>query len=246
MDLLDIHTMKLNNLLSELTFVIPARVNSSRIPKKVLQKLEMPNGDKITLLDLKIQNLLKLTEPQKIILSSGEDELIDIGNNYGIMISRRSEEFFKAGYQTTTRQSINEVIKDVKTKYTAWTPPVVPFHDSKCIRLALNYYCNNCNPASNASLTTIVHEKAYYWYKNLPLNYSPDENHVQSQYLEPLQKITNGLYLAKTEDMRLCGYYLTKDVVLYEVDIINGVDIDNMHDLVMAQQLSKMFYTNDM
>jgi CMP-N-acetylneuraminic acid synthetase len=236
--------MKLSDLLSELTFVIPARINSSRVPRKVLQKLEMPNGDKITLLDLKIKNLLKLTGPQNIILSTGEDELIEIGNNYGILISRRSEEFFKAGYQTSTRQSINEVIKDVKTKYTAWTPPVVPFHDSKCIRLALNYYCNNCNPASNTSLATIVNEKAYYWYKNVPLNYSPGINHVQSQLLEPLQKITNGLYLAKTEDMRSSGYFLTKDIVLYEVDSINGVDIDNMYDLITAQQLSKIFYTN--
>jgi CMP-N-acetylneuraminic acid synthetase len=226
--------MKLANICA----VIPARIESSRVEQKVFQKISY-YGKEISLIEIKILELLKLFPKENIIVSAGEEPLKEVAERYGIGYSERGVEYFKRGYTVTTEDSVREVIKDVKTPYVAWCPPVVPFHSADVIKSAIEFFIQQ---GDSSSLTTAVSMKSYFWWKGRPLNYFADKRHVQSQLLDPLHRIANGLYLGKTKELRKAGYFLVEPIKIFEVNEIQAIDIDTVEDLYLAKIVAKSIY----
>ena len=75
--------------IKDVCVLISARLNSHRIPKKMIAPFAGT-----TLLDVSLQTLLssKVIPKENMILAVYEDELASIGEKYGINIYRRSEE----------------------------------------------------------------------------------------------------------------------------------------------------------
>lgn len=217
-----------------ITAVVPARINSTRIHRKVLQKIDTEYGN-ISLLELKLRELKKIFD--KIIVSCGENEVVDIALSLKVSISYREENFIKSGYTVSTQESIREVIKDVKTDHTAWCPPVVPFHNADVFQNAVHKYFEL--DASYDSLATVSEDKGYYWFEGSPVNYYCDYRHVQSQLLKPLKKISNGIYISKTENIRRLGYFLGEQPFLLPVNKIQCLDIDDIDDLYIAKAIAR-------
>ena len=223
---------------NNISVVIPARVESSRVNRKVFQKIKY-FGQELPLIEIKVLELLKVFPRENIIISAGEEPLKKIALKYGVAYSVRGKEFYERGYTTTTEESVREVLKDVRTPYVAWCPPVVPFHSSDVIKIALeSFFQGGCV----GSLTTAVSMKSYFWWQGNALNYFADSRHVQSQLLEPLHRIANGLYVGKTEELRIAGYFLVEPIKLFEVNEIQALDIDTPEDLLLAQTLSSSYY----
>jgi CMP-N-acetylneuraminic acid synthetase len=84
--------------------------------------------------------------------------------------------------------------------------------------------------------------KSYFWWKGRPLNYFADKRHVQSQLLDPLHRIANGLYLGKTKELRKAGYFLVEPIKIFEVNEIQAIDIDTVEDLYLAKIVAKSIY----
>ena len=79
---------------------------------------------------------------------------------------------------------------------------------------------------------TVTKELGYYWFQSNPLNYFPDCRHVQSQQLDPLYKVTNGLYISSLDSMQYRGYVLGKNPYKFIVPWDAGIDIDTKEDLL--------------
>lgn len=218
----------IKEVIKNTTFVIPVRLGSSRIKHKVL--LPFPE-EKNNLVRNKIKQLLKITSKDKILLSCGEQPLKDIAKEFDINISNRDGHFIK-DHDAGTRESIEEVIKDVKSEYTAWVTVVTPLHDEIVIYKSLESYMPHIEEYD--SMTTTVRIFEYLWQDGKPLNYFADERHVDSQDLPNLQKISNGIYFAKTETMKETGYFLGHTPKIIEIPKICSIDIDNMEDYLTA------------
>lgn len=223
---------------TEITAVVPARINSSRVEEKVFQKISY-YGKERSLIEVKILELLKIFPKENIIISAGEERLKEVAESYGVGYSERGFEYFKQGYTVTTEESVREVLKDIVTTYVAWCPPVVPFHSADLIKEALKSYFKN---GANGSLTTALCMKSYFWWKGRPLNYYADKRHVQSQLVDPVHRISNGLYFGKTDELRAAGYFLVEPISMFEINEIQAIDIDTQEDLFFAKNMSLLYY----
>ena len=72
----------------KITAVVAVRKGSQRVPNKNIK----PFGD-TTLLDLKLQTLLKVSNLDEIIVNTDCDKMIEIGKSYGVKTQKRDEYF---------------------------------------------------------------------------------------------------------------------------------------------------------
>jgi CMP-N-acetylneuraminic acid synthetase len=223
----------------QLQIVIPARLNSTRIHKKMLQELNI-EGVSYSLLEIKILQLLKYFDKNQIFLSYADPEFDFLVEKYSINSSIRSEKYSLKNYEdsVTTHEFMNEIVKDCNSEFIAWVPAVVPFHDGKIIFDAVEEFFKNILLQGYDSLVTVSELKHYFWFNDAPLNYYPDSRHVSSQLLTPVLKVTNGLYLSRLENIRKNGYFLGKNIYKYIVPPICSIDIDEEQDLELATALS--------
>lgn len=224
-----------------LEIVIPIRLNSTRVHHKVEQTICVQGKD-LTLVDIKIRQLLQFFSQDQIILSFSEDHFDKYIKQYGIRKSKREDMFSGSGYEdvVTTRKFMQHIVKDCTAEYIGWCTVVTPYHNGEVIKEAYDFYINQAIPSGYDSLVTISNIKHFFWYEDKPLNYYADERHVSSQDLNPLQKVTNGLYLNKLQNYRDLGYFLGKKIYPYAVDEINSIDIDTQRDLDMARALNNL------
>lgn len=227
----------------DITAVIPVRLGSTRIKHKVLLPFNY-NGKTVSLLELKILQLKEVLNPENILVSCGESALAEIALAHNCKVSWRDEKFITSNYQTSTEETIREVIKDVKTKHTAWATAVSPLHSGDIFSKSFDFYLNKM-PSKYDSLLTICEQYHYFWFKNNPVNYFPDNRHVQSQLLSPLKKVTNGLYLCPTLLMRKAGYFLGSNPYLFSVPDKCGIDIDTEFDYQQALFFDKWNQNED-
>jgi len=219
-------------LIDQITAVIPVRLGSTRIKKKVLLPFRYKEKN-VSLLELKILQLQEVIATKNIIVSCGESQLADIALSLGCEVSWRDEKFITSNYTATTEETVREVIKDVKTRFTAWTTAVSPLHSGKIFEECFRFFLEEL-PDCYDSLVTVCEQQHYFWYNNTPINYFPDQRHVQSQMLSPVKKVTNGLYLSSTELMNKVGYFLGPNPFLYSVPNQCGIDIDTEFDYQQA------------
>ncbi len=235
------------SIFKDLTFVIPVRIGSSRIQEKVL--LEFPVGSGKNLIEHKVTQIRTMFPGAQIILSCGEERLINLGKKLGIKISLRTGRHIN-GHDVGTRESICEVIKDVRTKHVAWTTVVTPLHDELIMKYAVDSYYQSINEGYD-SLTTGVRIYEYLWQNHKPLNYSADENHPDSQFLPELTRLSNGIYISEKKIMDKCGYFLGTKPKIIHIPKICSIDIDEMDDYWVAKdayhwykEVRDAFFTN--
>ena len=236
MDKLDLSS----NDLAAVTAVIPARLESSRIKHKVLQEIPSSQGP-ISLIENKIKQARSVFE--NVIVSCGESKISSIAEKSGATGSWRAQKFIEEKYAVSTAESVRETIKGVGTDYVAWCPPVVPFHDKKVLKAAYLKFLRLSKTFD--SLATAFFDKSYYWYKREPINYRADHQHVQSQLLDPVARMSNGIYIAPTSVMRERGYFLGARPFLMPVSQIEALDIDDDADLLICRAVAQVLAETD-
>ena len=227
----------MNTSSEDYTFVIPARLGSSRIFEKVM--LNFPALSKTNLIEHKVMQIRKKWPEANIILSCGEEKLYQLANKLNIKISKRIGKHIN-GHEVGTRESICEVIKDVRTKYVVWTTVVTPLHDHIIMGKALLEFQKALTRGFD-SLTTGVRVYEYLWQDNKPLNYLADERHPDSQNLPELYRLSNGVYICSKAIMDERGYFLGSSPFILPIPKICSIDIDEIEDYKIALDASSWY-----
>ena len=104
----------------KVTAVVAVRKGSQRVPNKNIK----PFGD-TTLLDLKLQTLLKVSNIDEIIVNSDCDEMIEIGKSYGVKTKKREEYF--ASSEASNSEFHGHIGKTTDTDFIFLAPVCSPF-----------------------------------------------------------------------------------------------------------------------
>jgi CMP-N-acetylneuraminic acid synthetase len=214
----------------DLTAVIPARLNSSRLNEKVFQSVE-PNE---TLLERKINQLRELLPAERVVVNTESEIIADHAFKNGATVHWR-DPFFADGHKASFSELISHVVRKIETEHIAWTPFVVPFYDKIQFIDAFKNYENYVINGKYDSLVSVVKMKDYIWDEDKPLNYIADHRHTVSQDLPNWFQVTNGNYMAPKKTMIQKKYLLGSDVYLDVRSQCCAIDIDTLHDLKIAQ-----------
>jgi N-acylneuraminate cytidylyltransferase len=212
----------------KVTAVVAVRKGSQRVPNKNIK----PFGD-TTLLDLKLQTLLKVSNIDEIIVNSDCDEMIEIGKSYGVKTKKREEYF--ASSEASNSEFHGHIGKTTDTDYIFLAPVCSPFISSEKHEEAIDQFMNSeCDSLTSTSLV-----KGHLWLDGKPINY--DLNNVpNSQDLPDIEMINYGITIVDKNIMKNKSRVIGDKPNFIILNEYEGVDINTPFEFQTAEIIYKL------
>ncbi len=210
----------------KVTAVIPIRKGSERVKDKNL-KLFGNNS----LLEYKIDNLLKVKNIDEIIVNTDSEIAIEIAIAKGVSFHRRED--YYASSKCTNSEFLEHLGKVTETDIFAYCPCTTPFIKPSTIEQSIAAFLKDTEHDSLATVSTV---KEFLWLDSNPINYERDKQ-PNSQNLPNILALNFGLNLISRENL-----IKFKNIVGINPDFIvtnkvEGLDIDTPLDFFLAEQI---------
>ena len=214
----------------KITAVIPIRKGSQRVPNKNFK--EFYNGK--NLLEIKIEELLKVHLIDEIVVNTDSDDAIDIAKKYGVSAYKRED--YYASSNCSQSEFFRNLAETTDSDIIIHTPCTSPLVKINTMYDAINRFMISENDSCNA----VGSVKEYLWLNNKPLNYKIINNNVpNSQDLPDVMKLTFGFNILSKELMIERSNVVGHNPLFYLVDDIEETDIDTQLDFDFAKFLYK-------
>src|SRR4030042_3945729 len=214
--------------------IIPARGGSTGIPRK---NIFMING--LPLIHYTIQAALDAQiEGLEVYVSTEDSEIAKISTQYGIHIIDRPSEL---SMDTTSTEAVIIHALEILTMGSFIASPIILLQATSPLRSAREieaaYECFILTGAD--SLLSVNLDHGLYW------SGSPDQpkpeydirNRPRRQDMSPLYRENGALYITKPEIYLKYKNRLGGKIILYPMDSLSSVDIDEPTDIKIAQCL---------
>lgn len=220
--------------LDKVAFIVQARLNSKRVPQKMIRPFA---GD--TLFGIILDKLLecKNIPNENIIASVYEDKLIEIVDNKPISYFVRSEE---SAEEESNLQLIYE------------------WHDKLPNKFEYVVLISGCNPLltvetidkfvekfttqEEENLFAVIEKKQYYWNKDgkMITKWPEGETIMNTKVIEPTYEAAHCLYASRLDtikDNRFMVDYTKENLNLYIIPELESFDIDHEWQFKTAETL---------
>lgn len=209
--------------------LIPVRAGSERVKNKNIRPFAGSN-----LLEIKIKQLQQINVLDGIIVNSDSDEMLELARNLGVATFKRD------AYYASSSVPINEVYKNLAENtdsdiivYTNVTNPLLKIES---INNAIEMFLNKSD--SNDTLNSAHLIKEFLWENGKPINYQLD-NMPKSQNLPNIYALNFALNIFKKEFAVKNASIVGRNPLLYPLDLIESIDIDNEIDFEFAEFMYK-------
>ena len=215
--------------------IIPARGGSKRLPRKnVLDLCGKP------LIAYTIEAALKSKYIDKVIVSSDDDEILNISLNFGAETIKRPVEL--ASDTATTFDAIKHTIDNFeKYDYIVLLQPTSPLRNEKHIDEAIELLEEK---QADAIVSVCEMDHSPLWSNTLPKdgnmnNFLRDEVlNKRSQDLEKYYRVNGAVYICKTDKLlENKSFFLKDNIFAYIMDRKSSIDIDEEIDFEIAKVL---------
>lgn len=212
--------MKIN---TKVTAVIPIREGSKRIKNKNFLPI---NG--VSLLEWKINILQRCSLIDKILITSDSERAKQIA------LSKKCEFSLRPSYYCDEdRCNFSEVVEyvcnGIDSEYILWSAVTSPL-----ISVATyEYILSSISCIENSDTDCIISvERLYDYLLDIkgPINFELGSKHKKTQDLEPIYRLTGGIYLAKRKDMIAWKYLFGGNVKYEELSFPETLDINTYED----------------
>lgn len=211
-----------------ITAVIPVRAGSRRLKNKNVAPFAGTN-----LLVNKIEQLKKVPEVSRIVVTSDSDMMLQMAKNAGADIHKRAPEYCDESTKTFG-EVVRHVAENVEGDHILWATCTSPLVFPNIYSQAISEYFPALENGYD-SLVAFERIKRYLWDENGPINYELGLKHVPSQELPDLYIVTDGILLAPREKMIEWSYFHGRNPYKFIVDKRTAVDIDDGLDLATAR-----------
>ena len=218
--------------------IIPARGGSKRLPRKnILDLCGKP------LISWSIEAALKSKYISKVVVSSDDEEILNISSNFGADIIKRPYEL--ANDTATTFDAIKHTINNLeKYDYIVLLQPTSPLRNEKHIDEAIELLEEK---QADAIVSVCEMDHSPLWSNTLPKdgnmkNFLRDEVlNKRSQDLEKYYRLNGAVYICKTDKLlENKSFFLKDNIFAYIMDRKSSIDIDEEIDFLFAQKVIEL------
>lgn len=215
--------------------IIPARGGSKRLLRKNILDL---NGK--PLIAYSIEAGLKSKYIDKVIVSSDDDEILEVSKKYGAQLIKRPEVL--ASDTATTFDALKHTIDNIeKYDYILLLQATSPLRNEKHIDEAIELLELK---KADAIVSVCEMDHSPLWSNTLPKDNSmtgflKDEvKNKRSQDLERHYRLNGAIYICKTDKLLEDKTFFLKDKIFaYKMNRESSIDIDEEIDFKMAEVL---------
>lgn len=215
--------------------IIPARGGSKRLPRKNVRDLAGK-----PLIAWTIEAGLKSKYLDQVIVSSDDEEILEISRQYGADTIKRPDEL--ASDTATTFDAIKHTIDSLeKYDYVVLLQPTSPLRNSEHIDEAIELLLKK---QADAIVSVCEVDHSPLWANTLPedgnmSHFIRDEvKNKRSQDLEKYYHLNGAIYICKTHKLLdEKSFMLKENIFAYKMDRESSVDIDESLDFSLAEIL---------
>ncbi len=219
--------------ISDIVFIIQARLNSERVPQKMIR----PFGDS-NLFDIAIKKLLKskILPKENIYVSVYEDTLKDIAKDHGVNIYERSEE---SANNDNSLQKIYEWHDKLPFKYVVKLNACSPLLKTETIDKFLKTFLNQ----EEENLFGVIEQKDYFWDSKgkLITPWPSDQTLMNTKAVEPTYKGAHVLYASRmdliSQNKFMGDFQKEGGIKLFPMNELECFDIDYEWQFKVGQLL---------
>ena len=218
--------------------IIPARGGSKRLPRKnVLDLCGKP------LIAWSIEAGLNSKYIDKVVVSSDDDEILEISKKFGTDTIKRPDEL--ASDTATSFDAIKHTIENIEQyDYIILLQPTSPLRNEKHINEVIELLENK---NADAVVSVCEMEHSPLWSNTLPQdgkmnNFLRDEVlNKRSQDLDKYYRLNGAIYICKMDELlENKGFFLKENIFAYVMDRKSSIDIDEEIDFKMAENLIQL------
>lgn len=212
--------------------MIGVRKSSERVKNKNIKKF-----NDTTLLDLKIQTLLKCKYIDKILVTSDCNDMLNIAKKYDILIDKRED--YYASSECPTREYFEYLGKICPCYNMIYCPVTSPFITSEDYDNIIKIYNDKNFNNSYDSITTVEELNEFIYVNKKPLLF--DSNNLpRSQDIKNIEKLTFGCSILPKYLVEKTSFIFGYKPYFYKFDNkLKNIDIDEEIDFTIAEILYK-------
>ena len=217
----------------KITAVIPVRKGSQRVKDKNLRPFAGT-----TLLDNKIQMLLKVPEIDEIVVNTNSEaaiELVELDYQGTKVRAQRREEFY-ASSQCSGSEFFKHLGEVTDTDLFIYTPCTSPFVKPETVSLCIKTYLKNLKENDYDCVSTVSSVKEFLWLDGKAMNYDP-QNAPNSQNLPDVVALNFGTTIISRENLIKYHNIIGKKPDFVITSDIEAIDIDTPLDFYIAEQM---------
>jgi CMP-N,N'-diacetyllegionaminic acid synthase len=228
--------------------IIPARAGSKGVPNK--NKLII-NGK--PLIFYTIEAALKSKKLKNVILTTDDNEIIELCSNFNILIRKRPKNLAKddspiSGAIIDVIDYYSKIINDEKIESIMLLQPTSPLRSSIDIDDSINSFYENSNYNSLISVCEMddIHPGRMYWIdsENTMVNILPEFENTRRQD-NKLAYFRNGcIYLTKINSFLKTSSLINRPILPYKMNSNFLLNIDSDRDLIIASSVMKEWINN--
>lgn len=214
---------------------LPCRKGSERVPNKNTKPFA---GVKGGLLEIKLNQLLKLKSVDSIVVSSNDEIVLNFASKYEdsrLLIDERPD--YLGQSSTSTDDLIAYVPKIITSGHVLWTHVTSPFIDSNGYETIIGKYKSALRDGYD-SLMTVKEVRGFIWDKEQALNYNrAKEKWPRTQTIAPLYEIDSAVFLASIDKYLQEADRIGTKPFLFVQNAKNAIDIDWPEDFDYAESV---------
>ena len=220
--------------LDNIAIVVQARLNSQRLPRKMLKPFRGT-----TLFDLLLEKLnkSKYIDNNKVYLSVHEEELKSAASKYRFNIYDRS---YESANEDNDIRVIYEWYKHLREEYVVLISACNPLLRTETIEDFIKKYSESSEPGMFA----VFEKKTYYWNRNgEPITDWKGGKIMNTKVVEPIYEAGHCLYASKVSFLENECWMSDESPPrpkLYVMDEIEAFDIDFEWQFETAQKMLEM------
>ena len=217
----------------KITAVIPIRLGSQRVKDKNLRKFA-----NTTLLENKIENLLKVPEIKEIVVNTNSSKAIDMVNTKyaGTKVRAQRREEYYASSQCSGSEFFQHLGEVTDTDVFIYAPCTSPFVKPETISACIARYQYNANHNDYDCVATVSSVKEFLWLDGKAINYDP-QNAPNSQNLPDIVALNFGTTVVSRENLIKNRNIIGKKPDFLTVTDVEGIDIDTPLDFYIAEKI---------
>ena len=218
--------------MKKLSAIIAVRKGSKRVPGKNIKDFAGTS-----LLEIKIQQLLRFSEIDEIIVSTDCNEMYSVAKKYKVSAKKRDDSL------ASDHVPMNKVYENLASLAThdhvMYVHVTSPLLKDSSMKKCIEEYQRL--PSGCDCLATVKSLKEYMWDKSGPINYDP-LSHPRSQDLPEIYALNFAVNIITKDLMIKNRNIVAENFHPIVLDNIESIDVDDQEDFEIAELLYKEFY----
>ena len=211
----------------DINVLIAVRGGSKRVPRKNIR----PFGGS-SMLELKIEQALRLKDISGVVVTSDDEEMLDIAFGYNDVDVMERDPYY-ASDTVPMGDVYVHLASLLDCKDILWTPVTSPLVTDHSVQDCISVYKHR-GQYDSVVTTNII--KEYMWLDGEAINYDP-KNHPRSQDLPNIYALNFAVNILPRELMIENKNILGNNFYSYMLNEVEALDVDTEHEFMLAEFL---------